>query len=148
MTLTSLVQQNFGVREMVLAMGRSASTTSRELRRNAQPAGYTCAPRVPALSSGASKALEHNKLHRGVLLDVVLHVLRERWSPEQTTLTLAHICSKGHEHRVSLEAICNCIHGQPVGEFKRELIAIQTITTQKACSPRADHGGGSGATRC
>ena len=35
MTLASLVQQNVGVREMALAMGRSASTISRELRRNA-----------------------------------------------------------------------------------------------------------------
>lgn len=48
MTLAGLVQQDLGVREMALAMGRSASTLSRELRRNAQPTGY-------AVSFGAMK---------------------------------------------------------------------------------------------
>ena len=37
-TLASLVQQKFSVRAMAQVLGRSPSTISRELRRNAQPA--------------------------------------------------------------------------------------------------------------
>lgn len=123
-TLASLVQQNFGVREMALAMGRSASTISRELRRNAQPAGYASATARACAQQRRKQGRSPNKLHRGgVLFDVVRHFLRERWSPEQISLTLAHIYSKGHEHRVSHETIYNCIYAQPVGELKRELIA-------------------------
>lgn len=123
-TLASLVQQNFGVREMALAMGRSASTISRELRRNAQPAGYASATARACAQQRRKQGRSPNKLHRGgVLFDVVRHFLRERWSPEQIALTLAYIYSKGHEHRVSHETIYNCIYAQPVGELKRELIA-------------------------
>jgi IS30 family transposase len=39
-TLASLVQQKYSVRAMAQVLGRSPSTISRELRRNAQPAGY------------------------------------------------------------------------------------------------------------
>jgi IS30 family transposase len=124
--LASLVQQNFGVREMALAMGRSASTISRELRRNAQPAGYASASATAraCAKQRRKQGRSPNKLHRGgVLFDVVRHFLRERWSPEQIALTLAHTYPKGHEHRVSHETIYNCIYAQPVGELKRELIA-------------------------
>lgn len=124
MTLASLVQQNFGVREMALAMGRSASTISRELRRNAQPAGYASATARACAQQRRTRGRPPNKLHRdGVLFDVVRHFLSERWSPEQIALTLAAILPKGHEHRVSHETIYNCIYAQPVGELKRELIA-------------------------
>lgn len=50
-TLASLAQQKFTVRAMAQVLGRSPSTISRELRRNAQPEGYasatasTCAQR-------------------------------------------------------------------------------------------------------
>ena len=124
MTLASLVQQNFGVREMALAMGRSASTISRELRRNAQPAGYASATARACAQQRRTRGRPPNKLHRdGLLFDVVRHFLSERWSPEQIALTLAAILPKGHEHRVSHETIYNCIYAQPVGELKRELIA-------------------------
>ena len=39
-TLASLVQQKYTVRDIALVLGRSPSTISRELRRNAQPTGY------------------------------------------------------------------------------------------------------------
>lgn len=38
-TLASLAQQKYSVRGMAQVLGRSPSTISRELRRNAQPAG-------------------------------------------------------------------------------------------------------------
>jgi IS30 family transposase len=123
-TLASLIQQKYTVREIALVLGRSPSTVSRELRRNAQPAGYaSTAARTCALQR-RRQGRAPNKLHRdGILFDVMRHFLGLRWSPEQIALTLAHIYPKGHEHRVSHETIYNCIYAQPVGELKRELIA-------------------------
>ena len=123
-TLASLVQQKYTVRDMALVLGRSPSTISRELLRNTQPAGYaSTAARACALQR-RRQGRAPNKLHRdGVLFDVMRHFLGLRWSPEQIALTLAHIYPKGHEHRVSHETIYNCIYAQPVGELKRELIA-------------------------
>ncbi|WP_310320415.1 IS30 family transposase [Hydrogenophaga palleronii] len=123
-TLASLVQQKYTVRDIALVLGRSPSTISRELLRNAQPAGYaSTAARACALQR-RRQGRAPNKLHpEGVLFDVMRHFLGLRWSPEQIALTLAHIYPKGHEHRVSHETIYNCIYAQPVGELKRELIA-------------------------
>jgi IS30 family transposase len=123
-TLASLIQQKFTVRDIALVLGRSPSTISRELLRNAQPAGYaSTAARACALQR-RRQGRAPNKLHRdGVLFDVMRHFLGLRWSPEQLALTLACIFPKGHEHRVSHETIYNCIYAQPVGELKRELIA-------------------------
>jgi IS30 family transposase len=109
---------------MALALGRSPSTISRELRRNAQPAGYASTTARACAKQRRTRGRRPNKLDRdGVLFDVVRHFLSERWSPEQIALTLAHIFPKGHESRVSHETIYNCIYAQPMGELKRELIA-------------------------
>jgi len=43
-TLASLTQQKYSVRAMAQVLGRSPSTISRELRRNAQPTGYASVP--------------------------------------------------------------------------------------------------------
>ncbi len=52
-----------------------------------------------------------------ILFDVVLHLLRQRWSPEQIALTLARIYPKGYELGVSRETIYNCIYAQPVETY-------------------------------
>ncbi|EED65077.1 IS30 family transposase [Comamonas testosteroni] len=123
-TLASLVQRKFGVREMALVMGRSPSTISRELRRNAQPAGYASAAACACAQQRRSQGRPPNKLHRdGRLFGAVRHFMSERWSPQQIALTLAALYPKGHGYRVSHETIYNCIYAQPVGELKRELIA-------------------------
>ena len=91
-TLASLAQQKYTVRGMAQVLGRSPSTISRELRRNAQPAGYASATARACAKQRRKQGRSPNKLHRGGLLfDVVRHFLRERWSPEQIALTLAHI---------------------------------------------------------
>ena len=123
-TLASLVQQKFSVRAMAQVLGRSPSTISRELRRNAQPAGYASALARTCAQRRRLQGRPPSKLHSdGILFGLMRHFLCERWSPEQIALTLARIFPKGHEHRVSHETIYNCIYAQPVGELKRELIA-------------------------
>ena len=123
-TLASLAQQKYSVRAMAQVLGRSPSTISRELRRNAQPAGYASTTARTCAQRRRLQGRLPGKLHRdGILFGLMRHFLGERWSPEQLALTLARIFPKGHEHRVSHETIYNCIYAQPVGELKRELIA-------------------------
>ena len=123
-TLASLAQQKYSVRAMAQVLGRSPSTISRELRRNAQPAGYASTTARACARRRRLQGRPQGKLHRdGILFGLMRHFLGERWSPEQIALTLARIFAKGHEHRVSHETIYNCIYAQPVGELKRELIA-------------------------
>jgi IS30 family transposase len=123
-TLASLAQQKYSVRAMAQVLGRSPSTISRKLRRNAQPAGYASTTARTCAQRRRLQGRPPGKLHRdGILFGLMRHFLGERWSPEQIALTLARIFAKGHEHRVSHETIYNCIYAQPVGELKRELIA-------------------------
>lgn len=61
-TLASLVQQKYTVRDIALVLGRSPSTISRELLRNAQPTGYAstaagaCALEVVRPTSSIARA--------------------------------------------------------------------------------------------
>ena len=136
-TLASLVQQKYTVRDIALVLGRSPSTISRELRRNAQPTGYASTTARACAQRRRLQGRPLGKLHRdGILFGVMRHFLSERWSPQQIALTLACIFPKGHEHRESHETIYNCIYAQPVGELKRELIATLQII-QSGEFPRA-----------
>jgi IS30 family transposase len=115
-TLASLAQQKYSVRAMAQVLGRSPSTISRELRRNAQPAGYASTTARACARRRRLQGRPQGKLHRdGILFGLMRHFLGERWSPEQIALTLACILPRGHEHRVSHETIYNCIYTQPVG---------------------------------
>ena len=123
-TLASLVQQKCGIREMALAIGRSPSTISRELRRNAHATGYATSPARACAQQRRIRGRPAPKLQPGsILFEVVRHFMSRLWSPEQIALTLERIFPKGHEHRVSHETIYNCIYAQPVGELRKELIA-------------------------
>ena len=123
-TLASLKQQNFGVREIARMLGRSASTISRELRRNADAGQYGSTAAQQSCQQRREQARPLRKLHAdGVLFGLVQYLLRQRWSPEQIALVLARLYPKGHEHRVSHETIYLCIYAQSVGELRRELVA-------------------------
>lgn len=123
-TLASLRQQGRGIRAIAEVLGRSPSTISRELRRNACDALYASSTaRVRCQQRRLSARPERKLESQGVMFSVVRQCLGWRWSPEQIALTLASIYPKGHPYRVSHETIYNCIYAQPVGELKRELVA-------------------------
>jgi IS30 family transposase len=91
-TLASLVQQKYSVRAMAQILGRSPSTISRELRRNAQPAGYASIPARTCAQRRRLLGRQPIKLYRdGILFGLMHHFLGQRWSPEQIALTLARI---------------------------------------------------------
>lgn len=107
-TLASLRQQNYSVRQIASVLGRSASTISRELHRNAPAGQYSSTAVQQTCQHRRRQGRPMRKLHPdAILFDVVRHLLRQRWSPEQIALTLALIYPKGHELRVSHETIRN-----------------------------------------
>jgi IS30 family transposase len=63
-TLASLAQQKYSVRAMAQVLGRSPSTISRKLRRNAQPAGYTSTTTLTCAQRRRLQGRPPGKLHR------------------------------------------------------------------------------------
>lgn len=123
-TISSLRQQNYGIRAIARVLQRPTSTISRELRRNGSADHYGSGEAQQACQHRRRQSRPRPKLHQdSVLFGVVRHFLQQRWSPEQIALALAHLYPKEHEYRVSHETIYNCIYAQPVGELRRELIA-------------------------
>lgn len=123
-TISSLKQQNQGIRAIARILQRPASTISRELRRNSTSDQYGSIQAQQACQHRRRQSRPRQKLHAdSVLFGVVQHFLRQGWSPEQIALAQAALYPKGHEYRVSHETIYNCIYAQPVGELKRDLIA-------------------------
>ena len=123
-TIASLRQQNHSVRAIARQLHRSPATISRELQRNARSCGYGSAHARYLSLQRRRCGRPAIKLHsESILLALVIHLLRLRWSPEQIALTLARLYPTGHEYRVSHETIYNCIYAMPVGELRKELIA-------------------------
>jgi len=125
LTIASLMQQNCSVRSIARLLGRSASTISREVGRNACPAGIYSSQHAQHQCLQRRRCAQRlRKLHTdSILWHLVLHFLRLRWSPEQIALTLQRLYPKGHELRVSHESIYTCIYRLPVGALRKQLIA-------------------------
>ena len=125
-TIASLRQQNHSVRAIARQLHRSPATISRELQRNARSCGYGSAHAQYLSLQRRRCGRPAIKLHsESILLALVIHLLRLRWSPEQIALTLARLYPPGQEYRASHETIHNCIYAMPVGELRKELFATQ-----------------------
>ncbi|AME28299.1 IS30 family transposase [Burkholderia sp. PAMC 26561] len=122
--IASLRQRGSSIRAMARILGRSASTLSRELRRNSSVLGY-----VPAAahalslarrsnSAGAPKLGPHSACWR-----VVLTLLEWRWSPQQISGVLKRMFPNDPTLQVSHETIYTTIYAHPGGELRRQLIA-------------------------
>ena len=95
MTIASMTQQGCGIRAMARALGRSASTISRELSRNSGLVAY--GSHVAQLQSVARRQAgrAETKLDaRGVRWGVVMEFLKAKWSPQQIASTLAFVCMR------------------------------------------------------
>jgi transposase, IS30 family len=123
--MASLRLQKVGVRGIARAIGRSASTVSRELRRNAQvQAGYSSAAAQAAHAARRRAARPRRKLDvDGVGWGVVATLLDWRWSPQQIAASLKRVFPNEPERHVSHETIYTAIYAQPRGELRRQLIS-------------------------
>ena len=125
MTLASMRQRGCSVRAMARTLGRSASTISREFRRNTLADLPYASHSAQVTSAGRRQAARAPaKLEpQGVGWGVVMTMLDWRWSPQQIAGTLKRVFPDQPERHVSHETIYTAIYAQPRGELRRQLIA-------------------------
>lgn len=122
--IKDLQTQGYSIRKIASLLGRSPSTISRELRRNATSAGKYLPHTAHRISVKRRFRPKTGKLTApGPLQDYVSAKLKKRWSPEQ----IAHRLRKDHpddsEMTVCTETIYQAIYVHAKGELKRELAA-------------------------
>src|SRR5437660_5621468 len=112
-----------GVRSIARQLGRSASTVSRELQRNAKrPTHYRATVAEWRAQRRARIARRTRKLVDRWLRRYVGRRLGEGWSPQQIAARLRRDYPRDVEKRISHETIYAAIYIVPRGELRRTLI--------------------------
>ncbi|HET8878190.1 MAG TPA: IS30 family transposase [Arthrobacter sp.] len=123
-TIRDLHSSGASLRSIAGALGRSASTVSREIARNSQPAtGYHP---YAAQRQAAARRIRPKTAKLAVESDLRNYVkdkLLIRWSPEQISHTLVGEFPENPEMRVSPETIYQALYLQARGGLKREIQA-------------------------
>ena len=111
-------------REIARMLGRSPSTISREIRRNELISGYSAHEAQASTRKRRVPCRPIKKLVTGnERFQLVIHLLRERFSPDQTAGKLRLMKINFEEAYVCRETIYNAIYAAlPVGELRKELI--------------------------
>ena len=117
--------ENVSAQEMGRRLGRSASTITREVKRNTcQANDYQAHGAQWRHSCRRTAAKPKPKLHPdGGLWGVVCELLRWKWSPQEIAATLKRAYPQQSQHHVSHETIYTAIYAYPKGELRKELIA-------------------------
>jgi IS30 family transposase len=123
--IARLREAGLPVRQVAARLGRSPSTISRELARNADPRTGRYQPeRADRLAWERQRRPEPSKLARDPVLRArVQRLLDRRYSPEQASGRLKAEHPDDPAMRVSHESIYQSIYVCPRGELKRELQA-------------------------
>jgi transposase, IS30 family len=123
--IARLREAGLGVRQVADRLGRSPSTVSRELRRNAAPRGSGYQPGLAhQMARGRQRRPKPSKLSRNpVLRAAVQGMLDRRHSPEQASGRLKEMHPDDPSMQVSHETIYQSLYVYPRGELKRELRA-------------------------
>ena len=121
------------VRAVAAALGRPASTVSRELARNSQPArGYQPYAAQRKAVARRTRPKPAKLAGESDLRDYVREKLLLRWSPEQISHTLVEEFPDNPEMRVSPETIYQALYVQARGGLKREIqAALRTGRTRR-----------------
>lgn len=130
-----------GIREIARALDRSASTVSREIKRNQHPTNAQYHPhaaqrraelRRPRPKQG--KIAAHPLLHH-----VIQGQLNQRWSPEQISKRLHLLYPERPEMSASPETIYQALYLQGRGELRREITYhLRTGRTMRIHQKRSD----------
>ncbi|WP_202614172.1 IS30 family transposase [Marisediminicola antarctica] len=116
--------QGQSLRQIGAAIGRSPSTVSRELRRNAVVGVGYRATSAHALAFERASRPKPAKLHvNAQLRGIVERDLKKRYSPEQISGRLKREFPDREEMRVSPETIYQSLYVESRGALKRELTA-------------------------
>jgi IS30 family transposase len=117
------LQAGLSLRAMASAMGRSASTLSREVRRNGSSWGYRAVraqryARWRRARCGRRRLDHHVRLRRWVF-----GRLHRYWSPQQIARELKRRFTREPEMRLSHEALYTYLYVLPRGALRAELLA-------------------------
>jgi transposase, IS30 family len=135
--------QGLSLRKIAGLINRSPSTLSRETRRNRAPGGsYSACSAQQQMQARRQVCRPQRKLPQGSeRFELVVHMLRERLSPEQIAgkLRSMNIPSLKDAY-VCRETIYNAIYALPVGGLRKELILClrQGKTTRRPRSGGVD----------
>jgi IS30 family transposase len=142
--LARLKEAGHSVREIGRRMGRSASTISRELRRNQAPGTGLYQPeRAEALAWQRQRRPKPSKLSQNPLLRAVVQkLLNKRYSPDQVAGRLRLLHPDNEAMQISHESIYRSLYVYPRGGLTRELKA----SLRRGQVTRRRRGGG-GETR-
>jgi IS30 family transposase len=123
--IARLRDSGLGVRAIAARLGRSPSTISRELDRNAGPGPGTYWPeRAHRLAWDRQRRPKCSRLSQNpALREQVQHMLDRRCSPEQASGRLKVLFPDDETMRVSHETIYQSIYVYPRGTLRRELRA-------------------------
>jgi IS30 family transposase len=136
--LQDLHRLGLSIREIAIALGRSPSTISRELRRNTVSARGYLPHTAHRLSVQRRARPRQPKLLANPKLGALVQTrLKKKWSPQQISNRLAKDFPEAPEMRVSTETIYQAIYVHARGELKREL-GKQLRRGRTARRPRKD----------
>lgn len=114
--------QGTSIRGIAKLLGRSPSTISREISRNAHPTlGYMPHGAQRRAATRRARPKTRKLITPGPLKDYVQDQLKEDWSPEQISHLLIKEFPDDPSMRVSHETIYQAIYFQARGGLKREL---------------------------
>ena len=126
------LQQKLSIRAIARALGRSPSTISREIHRNAGGNGYASRFAHQRSCKRRIHSRLQLKLHRqGALFRFVCDHLYQHWSPQQIAGHLKQLHPYDRRAQVSHESIYTCIYAQPRGELKKELVSCLRMAHAK-----------------
>ncbi len=126
------LQQKQSIRAIAKALGRSPSTISREIQRNAGGKGYVSRFAHQRCHNRRLHGRPQPKLHRqGALFKQVCEYLHLHWSPQQIAGHLKKLHPNDKLQQVSHESIYTCIYAQPRGELKKELVSCLRMAHAK-----------------
>lgn len=126
------LQRKQSIRAISRALGRSPSTISREIQRNAGGSSYVSRFAHQRCCKRRIHSRPQPKLHRqGALFGRVCEYLRQQWSPQQIAGHLKKLHPQDRRQRVSHESIYTCIYAQPRGELKKELVSCLRMAHAK-----------------
>ncbi|WP_420718463.1 IS30 family transposase, partial [Streptomyces sp. H51] len=111
------------VRAIAAELGRSPSTTSREIRRNRHPLNGQYRPHAAQARADARRPRpKPGKIGQNPeLRDFIQDHLTLRWSPEQICHALRRRCADRPEMHVTHETVYQALYVQGRGELRREL---------------------------
>jgi IS30 family transposase len=133
MSIADLLRAKKSMRAIGRALGRSAGTVSREIKRNSHPTlGYQPYGAQRTATAARARPKASKLAAAGELREYVKDKLRIRWSPEQISKVLIKDFPHDGQMRVSHETIYQSLYFQARGGLNREVkTALRTGRTRR-----------------